>query len=279
MSETTLTRELSDPRMEVIEDAPLSQIITDEFIRHFEEQARLYQEKYLPICCRLTNENDWVNHGTAAAPKYSLQASGAEKICNPLGIVWERPAVVKHERADEKGQYYEYEVEGIMTARVLKRYGWFTGNCSSRDPFFNARGRFEEGDIRKAAFSNWLVNGVARLAGIRNPTKALLEKAGLNPITVGAIDYSGNRTQDSGGDKISEGQQKRLWAIFKGTPTPNEDAFKKGLAARGYNHSKDILKKDYDAIVKWVEGGCKLENRNGHTNDTTTNGAPAGGPQ
>ena len=95
----------ASPRMDVIEDAPLTQIITDEFIAKFEQQARLYQEKYLPICLRLTNEADWVNHGKADAPKYSLQASGAEKICNPLGIVWDRPTVVKHERSDEKGPY------------------------------------------------------------------------------------------------------------------------------------------------------------------------------
>jgi hypothetical protein len=185
-----------------------------------------------------------------------LQASGAEKICNPLGIVWDRPAVVKHERADEKGPFYEYEVEGIMQCRVLKRYGWFTGNCSSRDKFFNARGGFDEGDIRKAAFSNWIVNGVARLAGIRNPTRALLEKAGLKSADVASIDYSGNRSQEQSQDVISEAQAKRLWAIFKNTGAP-EEALRAGLEAKGYKSSKDIKKRDYDAIVKWVEGGCK----------------------
>lgn len=243
------------PRMDVIEDAPLEQVITDEFIAKFEQQARLYQEKYLPICLKLTNEADWVNHGTAAAPKYSLQASGAEKICNPLGIVWERPAVVKHERSDEKGPFYEYEIEGIMQCRVLRRYGWFTGNCSSRDKFFNARGSYDEGDIRKAAFSNWIVNGVARLAGIRNPTKALLEKAGLKADQVAAVDYSGNRSQEQAQDVISDAQVKRLWAIFKESGA-TEDALKAGLKARGYDSSKAIRRRDYDAICKWVKEGC-----------------------
>ncbi len=243
-------------RAEVIEDAPIQQIITDEFITKFEQQARLYQERYLPVCLKLTNEADWVNHGTKDTPKYSLQASGAEKICNPLGIVWSRPAVVKHERQDEKGPYYEYEVEGIMECKVLRRYGWFTGNCSSRDKFFNARGSFDEGDIRKAAFSNWIVNGVARLAGIRNPTPELLAKAGLAPDRVNAIDYSGNRSQEQSGDTISEAQSKRLWAIFKGSGA-TEEALRAGLEARGYKSSKDIKRRDYDAIVAWAQGGCK----------------------
>ena len=73
--------------------------------------------------------------------------------------------------------FYEYEVEGIVKCGVLKRWGWFTGNCDSRDAFFVSRGGFSEGDIRKASFSNWLVNAVTRLAGIRNPTQELLQQA------------------------------------------------------------------------------------------------------
>lgn len=275
-----MTRHLADEdvatgRTEVMEDAPLEQVITDDFIAKFEQQARLYQDRYLPICLKLTNEGDWVNHGTKEQPKYSLQASGAEKICNPLGIVWDRPAVVKHERSDEKGPYYEYEIEGIMQCRVLKRYGWFTGNCSSRDRFFTARGGFDEGDIRKAAFSNWIVNGVARLAGIRNPTKALLDKAGLKPEQVAAVDYSGNRSQEQSHDVISEAQSKRLWAIFKGTGAP-EEALKAGLEARGYKSSKDIKKRDYDAIVQWVQGGCKPVPSAATTQPATHAAQPAG---
>ena len=142
-----------------------------------------------------------------------------------------------------------------MQCRVLKRYGWFTGNCSSRDQFFTARGKFDEGDIRKSAFSNWVVNGVARLAGIRNPTPALLEKAGLDPTQVQGVDYSGNRSEEQSRDVISEAQQKRLWALFKKSGA-TEEALRAGLNARGYQSTKNIKKKDYDAICQWVEQGC-----------------------
>ena len=239
-------------KQEIIEDVPVTQVITEEFIAKFEKQAELYQNRYLPICLKLTNENDWVSH---APGKFYLQASGAEKVCNPLGIVWDRPIVTKHERHDDGGDFYEIEVEGVIQSRVLKRYGWFTGNCSSRDQFFVARGKFDEGDIRKAAFSNWLVNSVTRLAGIRNPTAEMLGKAGLKPDSIQRIDYSGRKTPEADNSKISEAQGKRLWAIAK-SKNVAEITLKAHLSET-YKvlHINDILRKDYDIVCKWAEAG------------------------
>ena len=241
---------------EIVEDAPITQIITEEFIAKFEKQAELYQEKYLPICLRLTNENDWVSH---AAGKFYLQCSGAEKICNPLAITWGSPIVIRHEREDEKGKFYEYEVHGIAESKVLRRFIWTTGNCNSRDAFFVARPGWTssegEGDIRKAAFSNWLVNAVTRLAGIRNPTAAMLQKAGLKPDQIQRIDYSGRKTPEADSTKISESQGKRLWSIAKAHDVTD-------VALRAYLSEyykllsiNDILRKDYDSIIKWAEMG------------------------
>ena len=248
-------------RQEVIEDAPIEQIITEEFVARFEKQAELYQARYLPICLKLTNEKDWVNHGKG---RYSLQCSGAEKVCNPLGMVWDRPVVVKHERQDEKGPYYEYEVEGILQSRVLKRYGWFTGNCSSRDVFFNARGHFDEGDIRKAAFSNWLVNGITRLAGIRNPDDEILRRAGLDPGKIGQVEYrsaaqSQQKTLEGGQDVISEAQAKRFYAIAKGQNLADELIHLYLWENYKIKSSKEIKKKDYDSIVSWAQAGGQKE--------------------
>lgn len=241
-------------RHEIIEDRPIEQILTEDFIARFEKQADLYQKRYLPICLKLTNEADWVNHGDQKTPRYSLQASGAEKVATPLGIVWDRPAVIKHEREDDEGKYYEYEVEGIIHSRVLMRYGWFTGNCSSRDKFFNARGYFDEGDIRKAAFSNWLVNGITRLAGIRNPIMAMLQAAGLKPEEITRVDYSGRRTEEDDQRLISDAQRKRLFAITKDKGVRTE-ALKAHLSTFGYMSTQDIKRLHYDAIVEWVQKG------------------------
>jgi len=153
MEENRVTLPERIERPEIVEDIPFETIITEAFIAKLEKAAILYQDRYLPVCVRLTNEADWINHSKdPEKPKFSLQSSGAEKVATPLGIVWDRPVVHKHLREDERGSYYEYEVEGIMQSRLLQRYGWFTGNCSSRDQFFTARPQgYDEGDIRKAA--------------------------------------------------------------------------------------------------------------------------------
>lgn len=263
---------------EIIEDAPIEQVITDDFIAKFEKQAELYQNRYLPICLKLTNEQDWVNHGSMEKPKYSLQSSGAEKVCNPLGMTWERPIVTKREMRDDLGDYYEIEVEGVVTSKVLRRFGWFTGNCNSRDQFFIARAgggkkpdspeydrekeiaarlRIDEGDIRKAAFSNWIVNAVTRLAGIRNPTPSMLHKAGLDPANIGKVDYSGRRTPEADSGKISEAQGKRLWALCKENNVA-EPTLRAHLSEKYKLLSiNDIPRGQYNQICAWVMQGGK----------------------
>jgi len=244
-----------ESKHEIVEDLPMEQIITDEFITKFEKQAELYQQRYLPICIKLTNEADWVIHGSGDKARFSLQCSGAEKLCNPLGIIWDRPMVIKHEREDEKGRFYEYEVEGIVQSKVLKRWGWFTGNCDSRDAFFVARGNFAEGDIRKAAFSNWLVNAVTRLAGIRNPSRAMLEKGGLKSADITSVQYGQTKSLEQGADKISEAQSKRFYAIAKGKKL-SDDTIKEHLAKNyGIESTRDILRKDYEDLCRWSEAG------------------------
>ena len=242
-------------RQEIVEDAPMELTINEQFIGRLEKAADLYQRRYLPLCLKLTSATDWINHGTSSNPKFSLQASGAEKLCNPLGINWDRPVVIKHERQDDDGTYYEYEVEGIVKCQALKRYGWFTGNCSSRDQFFNARGKFDEGDIRKAAFSNWLVNGVTRLAGIRNPTPELLKNAGVDMGKVTTIDYSKNKSAEEGGLVISEAQGKRLYAICKGNGVEDGQMKAYLLEHYGISSTKEIKRKDYDKICAWAAAG------------------------
>ena len=239
-------------RPDIVEDAPIEQIITEDFIARFEKQAELYQNRYLPICLKLTNEADWISH---VKDRYYLQCSGAEKVCTPLGIQWDRPVVTKHEREDERGKFYEYEVEGIVHSRILARYGWFTGNCSSRDQFFVARGHYDEGDIRKAAFSNWIVNAVTRLAGLRNPTTAMLQKAGLDPSKVQLIDYSGRRTPEQDTHVISDAQGKRLWAISRESGATEEQLRVFLFDAYEIKSIREIPRGKYEDIVTRVQAG------------------------
>lgn len=176
----------------IVEEAPLALILNEDGIKQFEAQVEFYK-RFITACYKLTQPNHWVNHSSTADPKYSLQGPGAEALATPLGIYEDPPIIREVKRHDEKGEFYAFEVEGIMHSRTLKRYGWFVGECTSRDQFFTAKPGFEpERDkhlIRNSALTNWRVNGVCRLAGMRNPDPDMLKAAGLDVSKIPAIDY------------------------------------------------------------------------------------------
>lgn len=176
----------------IVEEAPLALILNEEGIKQFEAQVEFYK-RFITACYKLTRPEHWVDHGRQGSPKYSLQGPGAEALSTPLGIYEDPPIVREVKRHDEKGEFYAIEVEGIMHSRTLKRYGWFVGECTSRDQFFTAKPGFEpERDkhlIRNSALTNWRVNGVCRLAGMRNPDPEMLKTAGLDVTKIPTIDY------------------------------------------------------------------------------------------
>lgn len=61
-------------------------------------------------------------------------------------------------------------------------------------------------------------------------------------------------TQEPDKNKITEPQRKRLYAIGKNTGWKDEEMHKL-IKDCGYEHSKDILRKDYDGICKLLENG------------------------
>lgn len=190
MSDIEQTKQALAPT--IVEEAPLALILTDEGIKQFEAQVEFYR-RFITACYKLTQPNHWVNHGTATEPKYSLQGPGAEALATPLGIYEDPPIVREVKRHDANGEFYAFEVEGIMHSRTLKRYGWFVGECTSRDQFFTAKKGYEpEVDkhlIRNSALTNWRVNGICRLAGMRNPDPETLKAAGLDTSKIPAINY------------------------------------------------------------------------------------------
>jgi len=136
--------------------------------------------------------------------------------------------------------------------------GWFVGNCDSLDKFFNARPGWNpsngEGDVRKAAFSNWITNGVTRLCGIRNPSEEMLKKAGLDIAKITVVDYSGqgSRTAEQASGVISEAQAKRLWAIARGKGWEQVHV---SILLESFEiaHTADILRSKYEGIIKVLE--------------------------
>ncbi|MDP3937581.1 MAG: hypothetical protein Q8R92_05530 [Deltaproteobacteria bacterium] len=252
MSNGTTTTDLDRP--EILEERPMELVINEAFIERLEKAATLYQGRYLPLAFKLTNEHDWVGQGKG---RYYLQASGAEKLCNPFGISWGEPKVEKINKEDEHGKFYEYVVSGIFSCSALGRMGWFVGNCDSLDKFFTARPGWNpsngEGDIRKAAFSNWITNGVTRLCGIRNPSEEMLKKAGLDIAKITVVDYSGqgSRTAEQSTDVISEAMAKRWFAIARQNKW-TDGQMKALLTSVNIESSRMIKRNEYDELVAMV---------------------------
>ena len=178
---------------QVLEDGPsLPALLSEDFVDRFERGVVQYK-RWLSVCYKLTRPEHWINQGSATQPRYSLQGPGAEALMNPLGLNFERPTFKREDRPDDQGGFYIYWCEGYVESRALGRRGYYIGYCDSRDQFFNARPgwnqKIGEGDIKKSAYTNWIVNAVTRIAGIRSPDPDTLKAAGLDPARIPSIEY------------------------------------------------------------------------------------------
>ncbi len=155
--------------------------------------------KIKQLALKVTNAYDWTDQGG----KPYLQASGSEKIANLFGISWRINEPSFEEEADGHYTYY-YRGQFSMSGRSIE----VDGSRGTKDPFFKKYDWIDQGpgkdkkkterpitsidrgDVRKAAMTNLLGNGITRLLGIRNLTWDDLEKfAGIRQDQVGKIDY------------------------------------------------------------------------------------------
>jgi hypothetical protein len=252
-------------KVQIIEEGPtLPALLTEDFVKQFEKGVDIYK-RWVSVCYRLTRESHWVNHGKdPAKPKFSLQGPGAEALMNPLGVSYEKPHIHREDKQDEKGDFYIYWCEGYAESRTLGRRGYYVGYCDSRDQFFTSRPGWSpktgEGDVKKSSITNWTVNLVSRLAGIRDPSPESLLAAGLKLELIPSIEYkradqSQQRTLEGGEDIISEAQGKRFYAIAKGQNLSDEAIHLYLWEKHQLKSSKDIKKRDYEKIVAWAQAG------------------------
>lgn len=144
----------------------------------------------------VTNERDWVNQD---GNPY-LMVSGAEKLAALFGIEWSflRPEPILEEEAD--GHYtYTYQARFTCMQRTIE----VEGSRSSRDGFFRQYTgygdqkkekpldkRDNRRDVKMAALTNLIGNGITRILGIRNLTwDDLKEYAKIDPSKVKGFVY------------------------------------------------------------------------------------------
>ena len=170
--------------------------------------------------------------------------------------------VITKEVLDNGG--YAYICSGVAGSKFLDQlFGEETtveieGMRTSKDPFFcgkDGNKEVDQMDVRKSAHANFTVRAAKALLGTGNYSASDLAKMGVKVSDVGEVTY--NKGAEGGGqtDKISDAQRKRLFAISKEAKV-SEASLKSHLEARyKITSTSDILRKDYEAIVAWVQAG------------------------
>ncbi|RLI68532.1 MAG: hypothetical protein DRP02_12415 [Candidatus Gerdarchaeota archaeon] len=171
-------------RQEVIQVTKEPALIEhDELIKIAEKAEKRVEavKKIIRAALRMTNHRDWV---LFAGEPY-LTCAGAEKIARTFGISWYGMQIEEEERQDEKGKYIVFTCKGRFRLKDVEIEA--IGTCSTRNKFFYlSKGRVKElheisiPDVKKAAYTNCIVNGIKRLLGLRNLTLEDLKAAGVN---------------------------------------------------------------------------------------------------
>jgi len=149
--------------------------------------------KIKKMCLKMTSVSDWVDQ----SGKPYLMASGSEKIARLVGISWQIGEPVYE--TEEGGHYtYTYKGQFSLAGATIEAIG----TRSSKDGFFKKyeweggaktelpASAIDKGDVKKAAFTNLLGNGITRLLGLRNLTYQDLEEyAGITKDMIVKVDY------------------------------------------------------------------------------------------
>jgi len=167
--------------------------IADQAEKRVEAMGRIKR-----MALRLTNRHDWVDENG----KPYLQASGAEKVGRLFGVSW-RISEPTFDNEDGGHFMFTYKGEFSLAGATIEA----VGTRSSKDGFFkqyryegvgDGRKRIElppseidKGDVKKAAYTNLVANGITRLLGIRNLTyDDLKDYAGITKEQIMSVQYA-----------------------------------------------------------------------------------------
>lgn len=179
----------------------------DDYLSLVERNVAGY-DKIMKAAMTKTRESDWLNWNG----KPRLTSGTALKMARPFGLKVPAPTVKKIWTEDEKEKYYFYQVEGI--AELPGGYGsvYAVGTCSERDEFFSMRfgerrqrSEVDETDILKAAVSNFYVNVIMALFGIKDVTMDDLKEYGLDPSKIKGIKFKKGEDEESPSAPLANG--------------------------------------------------------------------------
>ena len=148
--------------------------------------------KMMNTALKITTHRDWVNQN---GNPY-LVHSGAEKVARLFGISLSNIKTEKMWAEDTKGRYYIYKTTGTSSLPGKFDSIEALGTCSQRDAFFGRvsgalrdNSEIDETNIMKASYSNFVVNAITHLLGLRNITWEQLKEAEIDEKSVQEIKY------------------------------------------------------------------------------------------
>lgn len=180
------------------------------------------------LALSVTNRHDWVDQ----QGKPYLQSSGCEKIRPLFNISWE---VDDYVRENEENGHFSYSIRGnfMMGGQKIS----VIGARSTKDPFFKQyeyikdkngkkvikldeygnkveqpKANIDATDIKKAAYSNFIMQGITRILGIRNLTYEEVEKyTGITRNNITSVTYNsssnGNGSYTNGSSSAASEKQ------------------------------------------------------------------------
>jgi len=182
-----------------------------------------------------TNYRDWIDQNG----KPYLVHSGAERVALLFGMKRYDVNTEKFMTEDSRGKYYIYKTTGKLS--LPGRYDSIEalGTCSQRDKFWaytDGKWResieIDETYIMKKSFTNFMVNGVTHLLGLRNITWEQLEAAGIDRSKITKIEYKkGSEKAEATLSEEDLKNRNEIWRICMTMAEGLEDEAKKILIA------------------------------------------------
>jgi len=232
---------------------PRTEIITIETVEDLISVAQKRMEtvpRLIELALKVTNYRDWVDQ---SGNPY-LTHSGAEKVARLFGVKISNINTTKDWTEDTKGKYYIYKTTGTVALPGTIDSIEAIGTCSQRDGFFaKAKGEWldtieiDETNILKASYSNFIVNGITHLLGLRNLVWEQVEKAGIDRKKVMKIDYqSGSQKVKKTATPEEIKKQKKIWDWLMQITAGNDELARERLKLETGFQPKDGS--------DWVEG-------------------------
>jgi hypothetical protein len=170
------------------QSAPLTPTPDEEFDNAIIRRALNYSKK-LSAVAKIAGRKGIDSIGG----KPYFNSGGCSRIADVMGVSWGQWSERRENYEDGHFEYF-FEADFSYANRMIHASG---SRCSRDDFYSTAHGKdippseIDAGDVRKAALSNLLHNGVSNLLGLKNLTWEELQRAGITDEGRSSVDYGG----------------------------------------------------------------------------------------